>query len=143
MKEICVAAEEEALPRVSAFVNEALGCADLSDELQMQIRLVVEEIFVNIASYAYEDAGNRDSQLFGKTLIACERTGDPEQILIRFTDEGIPFDPLQVEDADTSGKMFMEREGGFGIYMAKQSMDSVEYEYKDGKNILTLIKRVL
>lgn len=139
MREIRLKAQEEFLPKVTSFVNETLQAGELSSELQMQIRLVVEEIFVNIASYAYTKEGKDDS-LYGMALIECERTKNPNRIVIRFTDAGIPFDPLKEKDADTSGQMFREQEGGFGIYMAKQCMDLVEYEYKDLKNILTLTK---
>jgi sigma-B regulation protein RsbU (phosphoserine phosphatase) len=55
-------------------------------------------------------------------------------------DSGKPFNPLDVEDADTTGAQFLQKVGGFGIHIVKHTMDSVEYEFKDGKNILRIKK---
>lgn len=144
MKEICVRASEDSLPEVSAFIAGELGVSDLPPQLWQQIRLAIEEVFVNIVAYAYEDmgehAGGADSPLYGKVLVACEKRSAPSGAIIRFTDAGIPFNPLTVEEADTSGTLFMEREGGFGIHLVKNTMDLVEYTYRDGTNTLTLTK---
>ena len=140
MKEICVKASEDSLPEVCAFVNEALGMVEFSAELQRQIRLVVEEVFVNIAEYAYEGDAESDLPLYGNVLISCERSSDPPQLVIRFADAGVPFNPLEAKAVSDSGSQFMEREGGFGIHLVKNTMDLVEYEYQDRKNILTLTK---
>ena len=64
------------------------------------------------------------------------------QVTIQFLDHGKPFDPLAKEDADTSGEALEEREGGLGILMVKKSMDDVRYDYENGKNILTIRKRL-
>ena len=106
------------------------GC---EKKAMMQIRLAVEEIFVNIISYAYRPD-------VGKAEIYVEVNEVPLSVMIQFMDSGKPFDPLARPDADTSGKMFMERPGGFGILLVKKTMDSVDYEYKDGKNILSIKK---
>ena len=140
MREICVRAVEESLLEVCAFVNEALGMADFSAELQCQIRLVVEDVFVNIPEYAYEGVGESDLPLYGNVLIGCERSVDPPQLVIRFVDAGVPFNPLEAKAVSDSGNQFMEREGGFGIHLVKNNMDLVQYEYRDLKNILTLTK---
>ena len=55
---------------------------------------------------------------------------------------GKPFDPLARDDVDTTGAMFLEHEGGFGIHLVKNTMDLVEYEYKNGKNILKIKKKL-
>ena len=92
-------------------------------------------LFINIISYAYRPD-------IGKAEILCEVQEDPLLVTIQFMDSGKPFDPLAKEEADTSGAMFLERPGGFGIHLVKNTMDDVEYEYKDGKNILIIKKNL-
>ncbi len=101
----------------------------------LQLRLAVEEVFVNIASYAYEQGE-------GEAEIRCEILEDPLRVWIQFLDSGRPFDPLAREDADTSEEALMAREGGLGILLVKTTMDDVQYSYEDGKNILTIIKKL-
>jgi len=101
----------------------------------LQLRLAVEEIFVNIASYAY-------SPEVGEAEIRCEVLEDPLRVVIQFLDSGTPFDPLAKEDADTSQEALMSREGGLGILLVKNTMDDVQYSYEDGKNILTILKKL-
>lgn len=142
MKEICVKAAEESLRKVIDFINESLEMEDFSQDVRAKIRLVVEEIFVNIAMYAYEKVDEEKSPLYGKVVIACEKKDEPERVIIRFADEGIRFNPLEVGDADTSGELFMEQEGGFGIHLVKKNVDGLKYEYVDGKNVLTVVKYI-
>ena len=131
--EIEVEATDANIPTVLAFLDGRLEEAGCPMKLQMQIDLAVEEIFVNIAHYAYEPAT-------GKAKIACDIFEDPRYVQIRFTDSGIPYDPLQHEDPDVTLSAEERQIGGLGIYLVKQAMDDVQYEYKDGKNILTLKK---
>ena len=102
---------------------------------QMQIELAVEEIFVNIASYAYDSED-------GEAEVRCKVLEDPLRVVVQFLDSGKPFDPLAREDADTSEDALMGREGGLGIFLVKSTMDSVEYAYEGGKNILTIRKNL-
>ena len=104
-------------------------------KIMMQIEIAVEEIYVNIVHYAYNPS-------VGKATIRCEVTDNPMQVMIQVLDSGIPFDPLAKEDADITLSADERDIGGLGIFMVKQSMDEVNYEYKDGKNVLT-IKKVL
>ena len=132
---ITVDAEEDALYPVQDFVDRkllAFGCLDR--ELQ-QIRLAVEEIFVNICSYAYEEGT-------GKARISCRIIGESSKVALQFTDSGTPFNPLECSPADTSGVQFLEREGGFGIHLVRKFMDAVSYEYKDGRNIMKIEKKL-
>ena len=138
METMIVAADEDALSEVNDFLDEKLEGIACSSKARFQIELAVEEIFVNLASYAYEEESTKDSCLYRKVEVGCE--AEPEKITICFMDSGTPFDPLQRERADTSGKMFMERVGGFGIHLVRETMDDVAYEYRDGKNILTIVK---
>ncbi len=132
---IIVNAVDPAIDPVQDFIREKLSHFGCEKKPMMQIRLAVEEIFVNIISYAYRPD-------IGKAEIRCEVHEAPLSVTIQFMDSGKPFDPLAKEDADLSGKMFMEREGGFGIHLVKNTMDAVDYEYRDGKNILTIRKNL-
>ena len=133
MKDITVDATLENLEVVQNFVNEELELQGCSMKVMMQIEIAVEEIFVNIVHYAYNPQ-------VGKATVRCEVTDNPMQVIIQFLDSGIPFDPMAKEDADITLSAEERNIGGLGIYMVKQSMDEVNYEYKDGKNVLTIRK---
>ena len=135
MKDITVDATVDNLEVVQDFVREELEKQDCSMKVMMQIEIAVEEIYVNIVHYAYNPS-------VGKATIRCEVTDNPMQVMIQFLDSGKPFDPLAKEDADITLSADEREIGGLGIFMVKQSMDEVNYEYKDGKNVLT-IKKVL
>ncbi len=130
---IVIDAEEEAVDVVQDFIMDKLMAFGCSKKLMLQIRLAVEEIFVNIISYAYRPE-------VGKAEVFCEVSGNPLSVVIQFMDSGKPFDPLAYDEVDTSGKTFMERVGGFGIHLVKNTMDAVSYEYREGKNILRIKK---
>ena len=132
---IIIDAVDEAMDIVQDFIRERLMSYGCEKKAVLQIRLAVEEIFVNIISYAYRPD-------IGKAEIKCEVNEAPLEVTIQFMDSGKPFDPLAKEEADTSGAMFIERPGGFGIHLVKNTMDDVEYEYKDGKNILKIKKNL-
>ena len=135
MKDITVDATLDNLEVVQNFVSEELEKQGCSMKVMMQIEIAVEEIYVNIVHYAYNPE-------IGKATIRCEVTEDPMQVIIQFMDSGVPFDPLAKEDADITLSAEEREIGGLGIFMVKQSMDEVSYEYKEGKNVLT-IKKVL
>ncbi len=135
MESLTINAEVRNLDLVTDFVLgrlEGAGCTDR--RTLMQIRLAVEEIFVNISSYAYDPE-------IGPAEVRCEVLRDPLRVVIQFLDGGKPFDPLAREDADTSEEALMSRIGGLGILLVKETMDSVNYEYKNGKNVLTIEKK--
>ncbi len=133
--ELEIEAVKENLPEVQMFVEERLEAADCPMKGLMQISVAVEEIFVNIASYAYRPET-------GKAKVRVEVSGDPISVTITFVDHGIPYDPLAKEDPDTSLSAEEREIGGLGIFMTKQIMDDVAYEYRDGQNILTLKKNL-
>lgn len=135
MKDITVNATLDNLEVVQDFVRGELESQECSMKIMMQIEIAVEEIYVNIVHYAYNPT-------VGEATIRCEVTDDPMQVTIQFLDSGMPFDPLAKEDADITLSAEERNIGGLGIFMVKQSMDEVNYEYKDGKNVLT-IKKVL
>ncbi len=134
MKEITLEAKVENLEKVLAFVDEILSVYDCPMKTQIQIDVAVEEIFVNIAHYAY-------TPNVGMAEIQTEVSGeDPRCFSITFIDSGIPYDPLKKEDPDITLTAEERQIGGLGIYMVKQSMDEVDYKHENGKNIFTLKK---
>jgi anti-sigma regulatory factor (Ser/Thr protein kinase) len=102
---------------------------------QMQIDVAVEEIFINIVSYAY-------SPEKGNAVVRVEVSEDPVNVIITFLDHGIPYDPLKRDDPDVTLAADERPVGGLGIFIAKTVMDDVTYEYKDGQNILELKKNL-
>ncbi len=133
MKNLTVPAKIEQLDNVLDFINTELENQNCPMKAQMQIAIAVEEIFVNIASYAYQPVE-------GDATIRCEVGGDPLEVTIQFLDHGKPYNPLKKEDPDISLSAEDRPIGGLGIFMVKKSMDSIDYEYVDGKNILTIKK---
>ncbi|MCR5586826.1 MAG: ATP-binding protein [Lachnospiraceae bacterium] len=135
MNELTVDAKVDNLSVVLSFVDAELEKYECSMKTQMQIDIAVEELFVNIANYAY-------SPVIGVATVRVEVKDDPLSVYVTFVDEGKPYDPLAKEDPDVSLSAEEREIGGLGIYMVKKSMDAVEYEYKDGANILTIVKQL-
>ncbi len=127
-------ARAENLPKVLAFVDGELEQRDCPMKTQMQIDIAVEELFVNIANYAYHPE-------IGWASVVVEVLDDPLSVSVTFMDSGEPYDPLAKADPDTTLSAEERQIGGLGIYMVKKSMDEIAYEYKDGQNILTIKKR--
>ena len=133
--ELTIEAAVENLPQLMAFLEQQLEEADCPMKAQMQITIAAEEIFVNIAHYAYAPET-------GEATVRLEITDDPAAVSVTFIDGGVPFDPLKKEDPDVSLAAEEREIGGLGIYMTKKTMDDVRYEYKDEQNRLTLVKRL-
>ena len=135
-KEFETVASVEALDSVMSFVGGLLEEADCPMKTQMKIELAVEEIFVNIASYAYPSGT-------GRALIRMSVSGEPPVAEITFIDSGVKYDPLAKEDPDITLKAEDRGIGGLGIFLTKKNMDDVSYEYRDGKNIFTMRKTLI
>ena len=135
MKELTIVATVENIEAVTDFVNEQLEAIDCPMKAQMQIDIAIDELFGNIAHYAYNPE-------VGDATVRVEVTEDPLAVVITFIDNGIPYDPLAKEDPDTTLSAEERTIGGLGIYMVKKSMDDLSYEYKDGKNILKIRKNI-
>ena len=135
MKEITVKAVRENLAEVLGFIEAELEQADCPIKAQMQTGVAAEEIFVNIASYAYPDGA-------GSATVRMEITGEPKTAVITFIDSGIPYDPLAKPDPDVTLSAEERGIGGLGIFMTKKLMDEVTYSYEGGHNILTLKKQL-
>ena len=138
---LTIEANTDNLDKVLSFVDQRLEELDCSMKVQMQIDLAIEEVYVNVAQYAYQHLPPEERRK-GMVSICVEDLDDPKRVEVTFADEGIPFDPLAKEDPDVTLNADSRPIGGLGIFMVKKSMDSVEYEYKDGSNILTLVKNL-
>ncbi len=135
MHELTVEALVEKLPEVLAFVDEHLEPLGCPLKAQMQIDVAVEELFVNIAHYAY-------APKTGTATVRVEVVEDPRAVVITFIDRGVPYDPLKKQDPDVTLAAADRPIGGLGIYMVKKSMDHMEYAYRDGQNILQIRKNL-
>lgn len=123
------------LMEVLGFVDSYLEKIGCPMKVQMQIEIAVEEIFTNIANYAYAPE-------IGRAKILVEAASSDSAVRITFTDRGVPYDPLAKEDPDITLSAEERDIGGLGIFMVKKSMEGIHYEYKDGQNILTIEKKL-
>lgn len=135
MSEITVPAVIEELDTVMQFVDQHLEAANCSAKVIGQIELAVEEIYTNIVNYAYHPQK-------GTAKICCEVKGEPLQVMIGFSDEGKPYNPLERKQPDVTASVEDREIGGLGIFLVRKMMDEVEYQYAGGKNILTIRKNV-
>ncbi|MCL1806983.1 MAG: ATP-binding protein [Oscillospiraceae bacterium] len=131
MKELHIDAKPENLDAVLAFIEAEL--ASVPDKVLSQIAIAAEEIFVNIAHYAYAP----------ETGGAVVRVRSGGEITIEFEDGGKPYNPLAKEDPDVTLGAEERKIGGLGVYMVKKMMDSVEYRRDNGKNIFCFKKSTL
>ena len=132
-KEITVKASDESMEAVNTFIHSMLP--EKCDEMLLnQIDLAVEEIFVNIAHYS----GAKEAKIVCEYHVGGDATG---LLTVVFIDGGKPFNPLEKPDPDITLKAEERGIGGLGIFLTKKFMDSVEYEFKDGNNNLTIKKR--
>jgi len=135
MKELTVVATVENIETVTDFVNEQLEALDCPMKAQMQIDIAIDELFGNIADYAYNPE-------VGSATVRVEVIEDPLAVTITFIDNGVPYDPLAKADPDTTLSAEERDIGGLGIYMVKKSMDDITYEYKNGQNFLKIKKNL-
>ncbi len=121
------------IPMVTDFVDAVLDDADCPIKTKLQIDVAIDELFTNIAQYAYEPG-------VGNATVTVEIREAPKTVYITFVDSGMPFDPTAKEDPDVSLSAEDREIGGLGIYMVKKSMDGMHYERRDGKNVLQIWK---
>ncbi len=133
--ELTVEATVENLQKVIDFVNERLELTSCPAKAQMQMDLAVEEVFVNIANYAYNPER-------GTATVRTEVSDDPVTVAITFIDRGVPYDPLKKDDPDVTLSADERKIGGLGIFLTKKVMDEVSYEYRNGQNILRIKKNI-
>lgn len=135
MKELTVTAKIENIERITAFVDEQLAFYQCPKKAQMQIDIAIDELFGNIAHYAYKPDE-------GPATVRVEVVKKPLSVVLTFIDNGIPYNPLEKSDPDTSLSADEREIGGLGIYMVKKTMDEIVYEYKNGQNILKVKKNL-
>ena len=133
MKELTIEATPENVEKVIEFIDGMLEEYGCGVKEQMAIDVAVDELFSNIAHYAYNPKT-------GYATVLVDVKNDPLAVEITFIDNGVPYDPLAKADPDTTLSVEDRQIGGLGIFIVKKSMDAVNYEYKDGKNILTIKK---
>ena len=134
MDKLIIEAKRDNLDEVLRFLDRYLEKHDCNPKAQIQLDIAVEEIYINIASYAYEE----EVGMAEIRLEICE-----EGVLqVTFLDSGIPYDPLAKEDPDVTLPAEKRQIGGLGVFMVKKSMDEVAYEYRDGKNVFTMKKAI-
>lgn len=135
MKELTINATVENIEKVTAFVDEQLEALGCPMKAQMQIDVAIDELFSNIAYYAYNPE-------VGPATVRVEVTQDPLAVVVSFIDNGKQYDPLAKDDPDVTLSAEERDIGGLGIYIVKKSMDEITYEYKDGQNILRIKKNI-
>ena len=135
IKEITITAVVENLSSVLEIVDQELEAAGASMKVQMQVDVAIEELFVNVSRYAYAPET-------GEVRIQIGFDKQTSALLVTFIDSGVPFDPVAKLNPDITLSAQEREIGGLGIFMAKKNMDSMEYRREDGKNILTVTKRI-
>lgn len=135
-KEYALTAKVENLDSVLRFIGEGLEGTGCSEENKALIFIAAEEIFVNVAHYAY---GEEE----GGVVVRLSTQGSPPRMTLQFEDGGVPYNPLEKEDPDIELSAEERGIGGLGIFMVKETMDAVHYEYKNGRNLFTMEKVLL
>lgn len=135
MREITLSAEIGNIGKVTEFVVSQLEELNCPMRAQTQIEIAIDELFGNIANYAY----NPD---VGPATVRVEVENEPLAVIITFMDGGVPYDPLKKDDPDITLSADERQIGGLGIFLVKKSMDDIAYEYKDGQNILKIKKHI-
>ncbi len=134
-KTLKVSADLDSIDVVIPFVKDILTESGCDKNMILKIRLVVEEIFVNIISYAYEDE-------VGDCTMEVTVTDSPKVFTMSFKDSGKKYNPLQREEVDLSLDAFKQRVGGYGIHIVKKSVDQLYYKYENDCNILSFSKKL-
>ena len=133
-KKIRVAATKENLETVTAFLDEILDEKDCPLKIRLQIDLALKEMYINIANYAY-------TPKTGEMELRVEFDEAERELTLVLIDSGIPYDPLAKKDPDVTLSAEKRKIGGLGIYLVKKTMDSMTYERRDGRNIVTMKKK--
>jgi anti-sigma regulatory factor (Ser/Thr protein kinase) len=124
------------LENLHLFIEYALDFAEdsgLESSDILRLELAIEESVVNIINYSFPDRT-------GEIIMTCENRNN--NIIIKIIDDGIPFNPLEKEDPDITAPVENRKIGGLGIFLVKNIMDDIKYEYRDHNNVLTLIKNI-
>ncbi len=136
MKELTIEAAIENIEKVTDFINSELETLGCPLKAETQIDVAIDELFGNIARYAY----NPET---GKATVRIEIEEGPLAVIITFIDNGRPFNPLEKTDPDVTLSAEEREIGGLGIFLVKKTMDMIDYEYKEGQNILKIRKSLI
>ena len=128
-------AKIDALSDVLGFVEQALEDYGCPMKVQISVSLAIEEVFVNVANYAYSGGE-------GDMTLGIEFDEETRAVTFRMTDRGVPFDPLQNPDPDITLSAEEREIGGLGIFITKKTMNEITYAYENGENILTMVKKI-
>ena len=134
-KENVFSAKTEVLPDVLQFVEETLESYECPMKIQTAVCVAIEEVFVNIAHYAYGDGE-------GDVTVHISFDEDSRMVTFRISDKGVPFDPLKRTDPDVTLSAQEREIGGLGIFIVKKKKETVDYVYENGENVLTMNKKI-
>ena len=135
MKCLEIPAEKARLTEVLDFVLDYARQLGFEKKELFQLKVCTEELFVNVASYAYAPGT-------GLITVTADGSADPVSVTLSFIDSGTPFDPLAKPDPAKNRPFSQAKKGGLGIFIIKRMMDEVSYAYEDGRNILTIRKTI-
>ena len=135
MKTLTLKAVLDRIPEVIAFIEEQLEAVGCPMKAQMQIDMAVDELFSNIAHYAYGKGT-------GDATVIFDYDPETRTISVTFEDAGVAYDPLKKDDPDVSLPVSEREVGGLGIFLVKKTMDAMEYERRDQRNRLTIRKKI-
>lgn len=121
----------------SEIIEYLMASPDMpqDESLQFKVRLSIEEAVENVVNYAYQDG-------IGWLEASTRLDSDGITLIIELRDAGNQFNPLDTPDPDITLSAEERPIGGLGIFLCKQMMDSIEYRYEEGKNILTMTKKI-
>ena len=132
-RKIVLPNDVQEVPKLAAFVDEVCEWMGFDPMLTMQLNLAIEEAVVNVMDYAYPPGT--------KGEVDIEVKADADKLMFTISDSGVPFDPTAKAEVDTTLSAEERQIGGLGIHLVRHIMDNVEYERKDGRNILRLSKK--
>ncbi len=135
MEELTIEATVANIAAVTEFVDRKLEAFDCPLRVQMHIDVAIDELFGNIAHYAYAPGT-------GPATVRVEVEEDPMAVVVTFIDRGKPFDPLERGAPDVTLSAEDRPIGGLGVFLVRKTMDDMSYEYKDGQNILRIRKKL-
>ncbi len=134
MSEITLPALIANIETATEFMNGILEDAGCPLRVQMQLDIALDELMSNVARYAYHPGT-------GDITVSVEILDDPQRVRLTLSDSGTPYDPNKAADPDVTLSAEERKIGGLGIFIVRKSMDKIDYEYKDGKNVLTIEKK--
>ena len=121
------------IPKLTALMEKTLETLDCPMKVLIQLCVAIDEIYSNICKFSYPDGT-------GPAWVRLERTAERSGVMLIFTDEGVPYNPVKKENPDVTLRLEDRQIGGLGIFMVKKTMDDMIYEYRNNRNVLTLVK---